>query len=123
MITADFKLSGKIPFSKLLLINRVSVGSMSSTISKKKCVGIGSRGQDVGFALRIIFLTSSSVTEWNALNLKLEEVFGESDSSDAVFVFIVKLSSNSERMICILLVKYSENNSGSSSKRQFVGRG
>ena len=60
--TADLKILGKDPETKLSLIMLVIAGRSSSRHSINKGVGMASSGQVVGFEVSMVFLTSSTET-------------------------------------------------------------
>ena len=62
LTTADLKVGGKIPDEKEKLMMFVTVGSRSSTNSRRSDVGRGSNQQEVGFDFKIVAFSSASVT-------------------------------------------------------------
>ena len=66
MTRASFQLSGKIPDSNELLIMLVITGISGSLQDFSKCVGMGSRQQDVGFeftmSIRTLLANSSKAS-------------------------------------------------------------
>ena len=66
MTIASFQHSGKIPNSKELLIILVITGISGPLQDFNKCVGMGSRQQDVDFELAMSMRTSSSVNSLKA---------------------------------------------------------
>ena len=66
MTTASFQLSGKIPDSNELLIMLVITGISGSLQDFSKCVGMGSRQQDVDLEFAMSIRTSSSANSSKA---------------------------------------------------------
>ena len=67
---ADLKALGTVPEERLLLMMEVMVGRRVSRQSSSTLVGMGSTGDEVGLDARMIFFTSSSVTEVNLVKMK-----------------------------------------------------
>ena len=61
LTTADLKVGGKIPDEKEKLMMFVTVGSRSSTNSRRDDVGRGSSEQEVGFDFKIVAFSSASI--------------------------------------------------------------